>query len=230
MPMDLLSEFDLLSGLPVGELETIARQCSWIDYGSHELVVDFADPSSDVRFIVSGAVRVLFRAPSGKEMILGEIQQGHFFGELAAIDNQPRSASVTTLVNSRICTMPATVFRSVLAKYPDVALEVMSVLSRRIRSLNLRLAEHAFLDARFRLYNELIVRSRPRTGKPEERIVSPPPNQSEIAERIGCRREVVSREIGKLKSDGIVETLKGGLVIRRPDALSAMLSEAWHKG
>lgn len=228
--MSLLSEFPLLAGLSSNERDAIERQCRWSDYPGHELVVDFADTSSDVRLLLTGAVRVLFRAPSGKEMILGEIQKGQFFGELSAIDGEPRSASVTTLVNSRICTMPAAVFKDILAGHPDIALTVMAVLSRRVRSLNLRVAEHSFLDARFRLYNELISLSRPRAGNPAQRIVSPPPNQSEIAERIGCRREVVSREIGKLKTEGIVETLKGGLVINRPDTLSAMLSDAWNKG
>ena len=226
----MLSDIALFEGMEPDELVRIARQCNWSDYSNHELVVDFADASTDVRFIVSGEVRVIFRAPSGKEMILGEIGEGQFFGELAAIDGQTRSANVTALSRSRICKMPAGVFRALLAEHPDIALKVMTVLSARIRHLNLRLAEHSFLDARFRLYNELIRLSRPRSGKPDQRIISPPPNQSELAERIGCRREVVSREIARLKSDNIVELTKGGLVLARPETLSHLLSEAWSGG
>lgn len=226
----MLSDIALFEGMAPDELARIARQCSWANYSDHELVVDFADASTDVRFIISGGVRVIFRAPSGKEMILGEIGDGQFFGELAAIDGQPRSANVTALSRSRICKMPASVFRTLLAEHPDVALKVMTVLSGRIRQLNMRLAEHSFLDARFRLYNELIRLSRPRSGKPDQRIISPPPNQSELAERIGCRREVVSREIARLKSENVVELTKGGLVLALPETLSHMLSEAWSGG
>jgi len=228
--MDILSEIPLLKGLGGEALAQLARQCGWSDFSEHELVVDFADSTTEVRFVLSGSVRVIFRAPSGKEMILGEIGEGMFFGELAAIDGEARSANVTTLVRSRICTMPAAIFRKLLADHPDIALSVMAVLSRRIRQLNMRLAEHSFLDARFRLYNELIRLSRLRSGHPEQRIVSPPPNQSELAERIGCRREVVSREIARLKSDKVVELTKGGLVIVRPETLSHLLSEAWANG
>ena len=129
-------------------------------------------PTSDVRFILSGGVRVIFRAPNGKEMFLGEIGAGMFFGELAAIDGDIRSANVTATAKSRICTMPAAVFRKLLSAHPEVALEVMQVLTGRIRSLNQRIAEHSFLDAKYRLYNELIRLSRPRSGKPDQRIIS----------------------------------------------------------
>lgn len=225
--MEQLGGIPLLKDLPADELSSLARQCSWVTYDDHELVVDYADTTTDVRFIQAGAVRVIFRAPSGKEMILGEIGEGMFFGELAAIDGDIRSANVTTIARSRICAMPAGVFRKLLADHPGIGLSVMTVLTRRIRTLNMRLAEHSFLDARYRLFNELIRLSRPRTGNPTERIVTPPPNQSEIAERIGCRREVVSREIARLKADEIVELTKGGLVLKKPEALSRMLTAAW---
>lgn len=225
--MDKLDEIPLLSSISTDELASYGRQCSWVSYDDHELVVDYADTTTDVRFILSGGVRVIFRAPNGKEMILGEIGAGMFFGELAAIDGDIRSANVTATAKSRICTMPAAVFRKLLAAHPEVALEVMQVLTGRIRSLNQRIAEHSFLDAKYRLYNELIRLSRPRSGKPDQRIISPPPNQSSLAETIGCRREVVSREIAKLKAEGIVDSSRGGLVLARPEALSKMLSIAW---
>ena len=225
--MEQLGGIPLLKDLPADELASLARQCSWMTYDDHELVVDYADTTTDVRFIQAGAVRVIFRAPSGKEMILGEIGEGMFFGELAAIDGDIRSANVTTIARSRICAMPVGVFRKLLADHPGISLAVMTVLTRRVRNLNMRLAEHSFLDARYRLFNELIRLSRPRAGNPAERIVSPPPNQSEIAERIGCRREVVSREIARLKADAIVELTKGGLVLKKPEALSRMLTAAW---
>ncbi len=225
--MDQLDSIPLLAGIPADALQAISRQCSWVSYDDHELVVDYADTTTDVRFILSGGVRVIFRAPSGKEMILGEIGAGMFFGELAAIDGDIRSANITTTARSRICAMPASVFRKLLADYPDVAMDVMQVLTRRIRQLNMRIAEHSFLDAKFRLYNELIRLSRPRAGKADQRIISPPPNQSELAERIGCRREVVSREIARLKGEEIVEAGRGGLVLLKPETLSRLLTHAW---
>lgn len=225
--MDTLSGIDLFRNMPEAQLVMLGRQCRWSLYEEHELVVDYADTTTDVRFILSGGVRVIFRAPSGKEMILGEIGEGMFFGELAAIDEDTRSANVTTTARSRICAMPANVFIRLLAEHPDIARTVMRVLTQRIRQLNMRLAEHSFLDSKYRLYNELIRLSRPRAGNPSQRIVSPPPNQSELAERIGCRREVVSREIARLKAESVVEAARGGLILSKPEILSKLLSAAW---
>ncbi|MCB1419422.1 MAG: winged helix-turn-helix domain-containing protein, partial [Notoacmeibacter sp.] len=90
-----------------------------------------------------------------------------------------------------------------------------------------RLAEHSFLKARHRLYSELLRLSRPRAGREGERIVSPPPTQKELAERIGTRREVVSREINVMERDGLIEKARGGIVIARPDHLQRLISEGW---
>ena len=89
-------------------------------------------------------------------MILGEFSDGEFFGELAAIDGTTRSANVTAMVNTRLLTLPRSAFLSILREAPDVSLQLMRSMSALIRSLNTRLAEHAFLPAKYRLYSELI--------------------------------------------------------------------------
>lgn len=225
--MQDLSGIPLFQSLPPEQSARFARSCTWRDYGEHELVIDIEDTSTDVRFIVSGSVRVIIRIAVGKEVILGEMSEGSFFGEISAIDESPRSANVTTLTRSRICTMPASVFKTILAEAPEVAMEILKLFASRIRSLNMRLAEHSFLQAKHRLYSELLRLSRPRAANPEHRIVSPPPTQRELAERIGTRREVVSRELNQLERDGYIEKARGGIVIANVSELQRRISEGW---
>ena len=225
--MQDLSGIPLFQSLPPEQSARYARSCTWRDYGEHELVIDIEDTSTDVRFIVSGSVRVIIRIAVGKEVILGEMSEGSFFGEISAIDESPRSANVTTLTRSRICTMPASVFKTILAEAPEVAMEILKLFASRIRSLNMRLAEHSFLQAKHRLYSELLRLSRPRAANPEHRIVSPPPTQRELAERIGTRREVVSRELNQLERDGYIEKARGGIVIANVSELQRRISEGW---
>ena len=225
--MQDLSGIPLFQSLSPEQSARFARSCTWRDYGEHELVIDIEDTSTDVRFIVSGSVRVIIRIAVGKEVILGEMSEGSFFGEISAIDESPRSANVTTLTRSRICTMPASVFKTILAEAPEVAMEILKLFASRIRSLNMRLAEHSFLQAKHRLYSELLRLSRPRAAKPEHRIVSPPPTQRELAERIGTRREVVSRELNQLERDGYIEKARGGIVIANVSELQRRISEGW---
>ena len=131
--MQDLSGIPLFQSLSPEQSARFARSCTWRDYGEHELVIDIEDTSTDVRFIVSGSVRIIIRIAVGKEVILGEMSEGSFFGEISAIDNSPRSANVTTLTRARICTMPASVFKTILEDAPEVAMEILKLFADRIR-------------------------------------------------------------------------------------------------
>lgn len=225
--MDSLKQIPLFKEIS-DELDSkYAKNCSWKEYGENELVIDIEDESTEVRFILSGSVRIIARIAVGKDVILGEMSEGQFFGEIAAIDASPRSANVTTLTNSRICAMPANVFRQIMADDPNVAFAIMQLLTERIRSLNSRLAEHSFLQAKHRIYSELLRLSKPRAINKEHRIVSPPPTQRELAERIGTRREVVSRELNALEKAGYLQKTKGGIIILDVAELQRRISEGW---
>ncbi|MCB1461482.1 MAG: Crp/Fnr family transcriptional regulator [Nitratireductor sp.] len=225
--MQTLSIIPLFSELSEEISQRHARSCFWKDYDPHELVIDVEDETTDVRFVINGKVRIIHRIAVGKEVILNEMADGEFFGEIAAIDGWPRSANVTTLTRSRICIMPQKTFLEVLADSPDVSLKVMRMLARRVRDLNMRLAEHSFLQAKHRLYSELLRLSKPRAGHPDQRSVTPPPIQRELADRIGTRREVVSRELNALEKQGHIMKTKGAIVLLNPDELQRRISEAW---
>jgi CRP/FNR family transcriptional regulator, cyclic AMP receptor protein len=208
------------------DFERLDRRCSWRRYDEDEIIVDFEDLSSDVYFIISGEVRVLIRTLSGRELILGEMRSGQFFGELAAIDDVKRSANVTALTRSDMCIMPAGVFREVLQSSPVVTDRVLRLLAGRIRELNARLTEHSVLDLKHRLYSEILRLSAPRAGGILERVISPPPFHHVLANRIGCRREQVTRELSHLSAEGIVIKTRGALVIQKPDILQGRITEA----
>src|SRR4051794_35789620 len=110
------------------DFERFDRRCSWRRYDEDEIVVDFEDPSTDVYFIITGEVRVLIRTQSGRELILGEMRAGQFFGELAAIDEVKRSANVTALTRSEMCIMPAAVFKDALRSSPVVTDRLLCLL------------------------------------------------------------------------------------------------------
>ena len=227
--MQNLNEIALFASLGEADGKRYGAGCYWKEYEAHELVIDIEDETADVRFIINGSVRIINRLAVGKEVILGEMGDGDFFGELSAIDGQTRSANVTTLTRSRICIVPQRVFLELTAKFPEVGLKVMQVLANRIRVLNLRLAEQSFLQAKHRLYTELIRLSRSRPGNPDQRSISPPPTQRELAERIGTRREVVSREINALQKQGIFEKTRGALILCDVAELQRRISEAWEE-
>ena len=217
--LSTLSSIPLFSGLSAEQIALFEDRCGHKKVSEGSLILDFNDESSAVFFILSGAVRILVRSPSGKEVILGDCSSGDFFGELAAIDGSLRSANVTALNNTEMLIVSASLFREILAASPETALRLMSRLADRIRLLNERLFESRVLDVRHRLYSELLRMAAPRKGKGEEMIVSPPPFQHDLAARIGCRREQVNRELNRMKEEELAASERGGLVLPQPEEL-----------
>ncbi len=227
--MDNLNDIPLFSSLDTIRGEQLAKECIWKEYDENELIIDIDEETTDVRFVISGLVRIISRLSVGKEVILGEMGPGAFFGEIAAIDGETRSANVTTLYKSKLCIIPQKTFLKLINLTPEINLEVMRVLTQRIRTLNMRLAEQSFLQAKHRVYTELLRLSKPRLGHEGQRSISPPPTQRELADRIGTRREVVSRELNLLNKQGIFEKTKGALVIKNVSELQRRISEAWEE-
>lgn len=227
--MSVFEGIPFFAGLDPARAETFARQCIRKRFNEHELVLDFDDPSTDVYFIVSGDVRVLIRTAAGKEMILGDFGAGKFFGEMAAIDGAKRSANVTALTNAELLLVPPSVFREIVLHSPDICERLLRLLTSRVRELNMRLFERSVLDLRHRLYAELLRMSAPRKGHDGQAIVSPPPFQHDLAARIGCRREQVSRELGAMVDEGLAEKVRGGLVLMRPGVLEKRVRDAMNE-
>lgn len=227
--MSVFDGIPFFAGLEPARAEAFARQCVRKRYSEEELVLDFDDPSTDVYFIVSGDVRVLIRTASGKEMIFGEFGPGKFFGEMAALDGAKRSANVTALTNAELLQVPPQVFKDIVFSEPAICERLLRILTQRVRDLNIRLFERSVLDLKHRLYSELLRMSTPRKGAEGQSIVSPPPFQHDLAARIGCRREQVSRELTAMIEEGLAEKIRGGLVLLRPTVLEKRVQEAMNQ-
>ncbi len=194
----------------------------WLSAEPGRLILDFDDVSEDVFFVLSGSVRVAVRTPGGRELILDDVPAGGFFGDMAAIDGAPRSASVTALHRSRICRLPGGDFLALLAGSPALSRRMLQVLTARIREANARRLELTSLDIRHRLYAELLRAAGP-LAVDGSRSISPPPVQQILALRIGARREAVSREMARLLREGLLRRSRGALVLLRPDLLEGAI-------
>jgi CRP/FNR family transcriptional regulator, cyclic AMP receptor protein len=216
-----------LRELEASQAEAFERDCVCKRFEQKGLILDFDDASTDVYFIVSGAVRALIRTPAGREMILEDLESGAFFGEMAAIDGLSRSANVTALTSAELLIMPSKTFKTIIFSCPPICEALLTLLTRRVRSLNERLFERSVLDLRHRLYAELLRLARPRSGAPRQFIISPPPLGQDLAALVGCRREQISRELQALVEEGLVERRKGSLVLLQPQLLQRRVSEGF---
>jgi len=207
------------------EIRRLDAQCLWRRYEPKQQVLGHGDHGTDVFFVASGQVRALIRTDGVRDVILGDIGDGGFFGELAAIDSQPRSASIVAMTGATLARMSAGLFRAIVREHADVCGQLLTLLAARIRALDNRVSELATLDVRHRLFAELLRISRPDGVTPGRALVSPPPYHAEIAARISARREAVTRELGALESAGLLERRRGALVLTDIQALIALFRD-----
>jgi CRP/FNR family cyclic AMP-dependent transcriptional regulator len=223
---ETLAKIGLFRSLDAQAIRQLDTQCSWRRAAANQWIIDYQDPSNDVFFVVSGTVRVTIRSVSGREVLLREIDAGEFFGELAAIDNQTRSAGILAMTNVTVARMPTSVFRKTVHTHPDVCDQLLSLLAGQIRILANRINEFTNLDVRHRIYAELLRLSRPEPGNAGGAVISPPPVHAEIAARVSTRREAVARELKALERAGLVERRRGAIVLTDTARLRRLIDEA----
>ncbi len=134
-------------------------------------------------------------------------------------------AGVLAVTDVLITRMPGRVFKDLLHTCPDICDQFLSRLAAEIQILVNRVNELSTLDIRHRVYAELLRMSRPRSGDDHRAMISPPPSHTEIAARIGARREPVAREMKSLERTGILIRSRGVVEIVDTQRLQGMLND-----
>jgi CRP/FNR family cyclic AMP-dependent transcriptional regulator len=215
--------FRSLADDAIGRLDT---QCIWRRAKARECILDYREGGAELYFVAQGHVRVQIRTTSGKETILRDIRDGEFFGELAAIDGLPRTATIVAVADSIIAKMPPAVFRDVVHRYPDACDQLLALLASQVRMLANRVNEFGALDVRKRIYAELLRLSRPARAGDRQAVISPPPTHAELAARVSSHREAVTRELNSLERAGLLERRRGALVLLDPVHLANLIEQA----
>jgi CRP/FNR family cyclic AMP-dependent transcriptional regulator len=224
-PHETLEKIGLLRSLDREARESFGSRCQWRHARPKEWLLEQNDIGTDIYFLSSGVVRVLITPSPDREVILGDIEAGGYFGEMAAIDGQPRSAGILAITDATIARMPALVFREIIRKYPDVSEQLLEQLVARIRTLDQRVNEFSSMHVKHRIYAELLRRSRPDPTDQRRAIVSPPPVHADIAARVSTRREMVARELKALERAGLLSKRRGAFVINNVPQLMHMLEK-----
>jgi len=220
-----LSGVEMFAELAERELDALDQMCGWRNYAAQEFVVGHQEPKTDVFFIVSGQVRVVVYSAAGKEVAFRDLGAGKSFGELSAIDGEPRSASVIALRPSLLASMSAATFRRILREHPEVAFQVMRYLTGLVRRLSDRVVEFSVLAVSNRIHAELLRLARERAGDAGEAVIAPAPTHAAIASRIATHREAVARELKALERDGLLARRSGALVVTDLPRLARLVED-----
>ena len=199
-----LRRIALFEDLEPAELARVAALCTTRAYERHAQILSEQDQTTDVFFILSGSVRISSYTDAGREVMYTGMSAGDMFGEFAAVDQLPRSATVVALTECRLARMPATRFFDIL-RNPDISAKLIAILVTKIRAMSERVFEVSALAVRERVRRELLRLATEGTVFRNGIVIRPAPTHYEIASRIGSHREAVTREFNRLESENIVE-------------------------
>ena len=192
-------KFALFAELDERELASIAAVAKSRRYAKDD-VVFHADESGDVFCLIrEGQVKVTMISPEGKEIILTMLGPGAFFGEMALIDDEPRSATVVATEALEVVTIWRSDFLQILQENFSITRKILAELSRRLRKMSNRIESLATMDVYGRLARFFLDLAG-ESGKPLDNgyvAITRPTHQS-IANMIGTSRETVSRLIHDL--------------------------------
>jgi CRP-like cAMP-binding protein len=209
-----LAQIEIFRDLDGAALAAIARKCTWRRYGPEQQIVGQQDETREVHFILSGRVRVNLYSRDGRDVTFRDLGPGDMFGELAALDQAPRSANVVALDPTATASLKWEQFSQLLRDHPEVAAATMRRLVRLVRALTDRVYEFSTLAVRNRIHAELLRLGRDGAIAGNVARIDPAPTHADIASRIASHREAVTRELGELARARLIERDGTALVIR----------------
>jgi len=165
-------------------------------------------------FVLEGSVKVTRLSKDGREVILAMLNEGDFFGEMSLLDGESRSANVIALEKTKVLTLDRNDFIAVVNDYPQIAVQLLKELARRLRKSDRQIASLSLSDAEKRIAL-CIIRFADEQGVIQNGKVSIPktPIQQDIANMAGTSRETVSRALGLLEKEDLIERHGRELII-----------------
>jgi len=197
--------------LPEAYLKALADQGTTKAYPKNTVIVQEGDRSDSLYVILSGRVKIYLADEEGKELLLNTQGPGQYFGEII-LDEGVRSASVMTLEPCKFSVITRDQFKAFLAENPEGALLLIRSLIHRIRELTKTVGNLGLLDVYGRVAKLLLELATEQDGK---LVIAEPLTQQDMASRVGCSREMISRILKDLRTGGYIRMENDRIVIAK---------------
>ncbi|MET0133199.1 MAG: Crp/Fnr family transcriptional regulator [Kibdelosporangium sp.] len=209
--------------LPSGERQAIERVANRQRYRANDYLCHEGDQTRHVIIVLSGHVRVLSHTADDREIRIAIRRPGDIVGELAALHDQPRMATLQALEPVEALTLPGGRFSKLCEDRLKLSFTLLLVISARMREAEQRHAEMGSTKASQRVYTQLLelaLAKGRRNGMAEIRSGL---TQQQLAEDVATSRESYARTLRDLRSRGIVSTGRGWITVHDIDELSRLV-------
>ncbi|MEA3291900.1 MAG: Crp/Fnr family transcriptional regulator [Pseudomonadota bacterium] len=209
-PFDGMPDEALLSD---ADLQVLKKHSRIRSYPRNTVILSEGEESDALYIIQSGRVKVYLSDETGKEITLTLLGPGAYLGELAMLDGEPRSASVMTLEKTTMLQISRDAFRGFLAENPDIAFEIIRLLTARIRNTTEQVRNLAFKNVYCRVAN--VLNNMSSVARDGARAIPERLTQQEIADMVGASREMVSRVLSELTKGEYISVQSKHITINR---------------
>ena len=210
MDTSIFDRVPLFENLSEDERNSLASRFIIRHHPKNSIIINEGDDTSSFYIILKGRVRVYLTDDNGKEVVLNIQGEGEYLGEVALLDESPRSASVLTLEDSQFGVLNRQSFIECISENPQLSLKVMQGLTRRLRVLSENVRSLALMDVYGRMARLLLELAVDRDG---DMIIEDKLTQNDIAARIGASPKMVGRIMKDLKKGGYVRKKEKHLII-----------------
>lgn len=219
---NLIRSTAFFNGLPEDTVEKALNHVVIRNHPPNQVLLLENDWGSSVYFILEGWVKIRTYNLDGKEVTLNILGKGELFGEMAPLDEVPRSTDVITLVPTVIGNMPAQDFVQLLNTEPKAGIRLAQLMARRLRQVNrrLRLRES---DSLSRVADILLFLADGQGQPGADGIEIPNLPHRELSSLSGLARETVTRVLSKLEKKGLIQRERDTLCIPDVEALERLL-------
>jgi CRP/FNR family transcriptional regulator, cyclic AMP receptor protein len=194
-------------------LNALARRAVPRRYRKGVILIQEGEFGDTLYIVLSGRIKVFSIGPNDREITFGLYGSGEFVGEMS-LDGGPRAASVITVEPTTCVVITRPTLLEHIAQYPEFAFELLAKVIARARTATRDARNMALMDSYGRLValiDDLAVPQDDGTRRLVSRVT-----HAEIASRIGCSREMVSRLLKDLERGGYTSTIGRSLHILKP--------------
>ncbi|HEC29493.1 MAG TPA: Crp/Fnr family transcriptional regulator [Gammaproteobacteria bacterium] len=198
---NVLKKIPIFADLKDKEVKSIASHAVNKTFPKNSIIINEGDDTNSMYVILSGKIKVFLSNEDGKEVILTMMGPGEYFGELAILDQAPRSASIMTMEPCKFSIISKNDFDKSLVDHPEIARTVITELTRMVRRLTDNIRNLALMDVYGRVAKTLLDMAEDEDGV---KVINQKLTHQDIARMIGSSREMVSRIMKDLQKGGYI--------------------------
>lgn len=227
LPAEALRKVPFFAALGAEEVRELSGRLVPRRFASGQVIFHLGDPGGLLYIILGGKVKISHATADGQEALLAILGAGDFFGELALLDDAPRSATAEAIEPTETMTLHRDEFIRFLGHNPEFAYHVMHTLARRIRHLNDQISDVFFLDLNGRLARTLLNLAQQHGRKTDEgTVIEIPLTQTDLAEMTGATRVSINKTLGRFRRAKWVRVQGRSILILDERALRSLIQLA----